>query len=64
MDPPYKEKNLSHLLIKIFESNILDKEGILIIHRHKKEKDNFPNEFNIIEEKKYGISKIVFGNYF
>ena len=25
---------------------------------------NLLNEFKIIEEKKYGISKIIFGNYF
>jgi len=64
MDPPYKEKNLSQLLKKIIESNILSKKGIVIIHRHKKEKDDLPNEFNIIEQKTYGISKIIFGNYF
>jgi len=64
MDPPYKEKNLSHLLIKILKSNILNKEGILIIHRHIKEKNDFIKKFNIMEEKNYGISKIIFGNYF
>jgi len=64
MDPPYKEKNLSQLLIKIIDSNIINKEGILIIHRHKREKNDFPKKFNIIEEKNYGISKIIFGNYF
>tara|TARA_B100000795_G_scaffold268276_1_gene254925 strand:- start:1225 stop:1788 length:564 start_codon:yes stop_codon:yes gene_type:complete len=63
MDPPYKEKNLNKLLEKIFNSNILNKNGIIIIHRHKKEEDNFPKIFNVIEEKKYGISKIIFGNY-
>ena len=36
--------------------------GIIIIHRHKKEEDIFPNEFNIIIKKNYGISKIIFGN--
>ena len=64
MDPPYKEKTLSLLLEKIIESGILKKEGIIIIHRHKNEKDEFPNEFKVIEEKNYGISKIIFGNYF
>ena len=45
------------------ELNLLKKKGIIIIHRNKKEKDNFPKEFNIILEKTYGISKIIFGNY-
>ena len=61
IDPPFKEKNLSLLITKIKESNILNSSGIIIIHRHKKEKDNFPENFNILEEKVYGISKIVFG---
>ncbi len=63
MDPPYKEKLLSELLKKIFEANILSKKGIIIIHRHKNEKDNFQEFFKILEEKKYGISKIIFGKF-
>jgi|TARA_B110000967_G_C18760866_1_gene497756 16S rRNA (guanine966-N2)-methyltransferase len=62
VDPPYKEKKLPLLFKKIMESNILDQDGVIIIHRHKKEEDEFPNNFNIIEKKTYGISKIVFGN--
>ena len=63
LDPPYKEKNLANLLINISETNILDDDGIIIIHRHKKEKDTFPKQLNIIEEKTYGISRVIFGNY-
>ena len=63
IDPPYKEKLLSELLKKIFEANILSKKGIIIIHRHKNEKDNFQKFFKILEEKKYGISKIIFGKF-
>ena len=64
LDPPYKEKKLPILLNRIIESDILNKEGIIIIHRHKNEKDTYPSQFNVIEEKTYGISKVVFGNYF
>ena len=64
MDPPYKEKNLSSILINIAKSNILNEEGIIVIHRHKNEKDKFPEKFNIIEEKTYGISRIIYGNFF
>ena len=63
MDPPYKEKLLSELLKEIFEANILSKKGIIIIHRHKNEKDDFQKFFKILEEKKYGISKIIFGKF-
>ncbi|MBD1156949.1 16S rRNA (guanine(966)-N(2))-methyltransferase RsmD [Pelagibacterales bacterium SAG-MED20] len=64
MDPPYKENNLFSLVKCIIESEILTKDGIIVIHRHKKKKDKFPKKFNILEEKKYGISKIIFGNFF
>jgi 16S rRNA (guanine966-N2)-methyltransferase len=64
IDPPYKEKNLSYILDSIYVSNTLHKDGIIIIHRHKKEKDKFPEIFNIIEEKIYGISKVIFGSFF
>jgi len=62
MDPPYKEKKLIDLLNIIIRLKLLKDNGIIIIHRHKKEKDIFPSEFNFIMEKNYGISKIVFGN--
>jgi 16S rRNA (guanine966-N2)-methyltransferase len=64
MDPPYKEKRLKTLLKKIIESNILKKEGIFIIHRHKKENDEFPDNFCLIEQKTYGISKIIYGYFY
>ena len=60
MDPPYRDKNLSLLLDIIKNEKILKENGILIIHRHKDEKDIIPNKLNIIEEKKYGLSKIIF----
>ena len=43
---------------------MLNNSGIIIIHRHKKEQDELPERFKVIEEKTYGISKIIFGNYF
>ncbi len=62
LDPPYKEKKLTNLLDDILSLRILKKNGIIIIHRHKKEKENYPKKFNIIKIKTYGISKIIFGN--
>ena len=64
LDPPYKEKNMNSLIVSIDASKILNNNGILIVHRHKKEKDEFPKNFRIIEERTYGISKIIFGNYY
>ena len=60
LDPPYKEKNISIIFEKITDLKILKKNSIIILHRHKKEEDIFPKNFKIIEEKEYGISKIIF----
>ena len=63
LDPPYKEKEINNILNNLYKFKTLRPAGIIIIHRHKKEKDNFPEKFKIIEEKKYGISKIIFGKF-
>ena len=62
LDPPFKEDKINNILIKICEEKILNKNSIIIIHRHKSKIDNLPANFKIIEEKKYGISKILFLN--
>ena len=63
LDPPFIEKNISNILLKIYNSNILRKRSIFIIHRNSKVKDTLPKEFEILEEKKYGLSKIIFGKF-
>ncbi len=63
LDPPYKEKDLNKLLSSIMKFKLIKNHGIIIIHRHKNQKDKFPNSLKIIEEKIYGISKIIFGIY-
>ena len=60
IDPPFKEKKLNYLIEKIYNLKLLKKNGLLIIHRHKKKEKQFPKEFKIIKEKIYGISKIIF----
>ena len=62
LDPPYKEKRLSNIIDNIFQEKILNKDGVIIVHRHKKENDEFSKNFRILDEKKYGISKIIFGD--
>ena len=63
LDPPYKEKAIENILDSIITNKILKDSGIIIVHRHKNESDILPKDLKIIEEKKYGISKIVFLNY-
>ena len=60
LDPPYKEKNINNLFLTIFENKLLNKNGIIILHRKKSDNDMLPKEFIKIEEKTYGISKIMF----
>ena len=63
LDPPYKEKQINTILNNLSRFKTLKLDGVIIIHRHKKEKNNFPEKFKIIEEKKYGISRIIFGKF-
>ena len=63
LDPPFKEKKISFIFSEIKKFNILKKNGILIIHRNSKQIEVFPKNFSILDEKKYGISKIIFGNF-
>ena len=60
LDPPYKNKDLDKVLININIQKILKQNGIIIIHRHKNEQDLLPKNFQVVEQKKYGISKIIF----
>ena len=62
MDPPYKETKINEIIEKIVEKNFLNKKGILIIHRHKKDLVELTKKINIFEERFYGISKICFGS--
>ncbi len=60
LDPPYKDKNLEKIFNQLETQKILNKNGIIVLHRHKKELDLFPYKLKLIEEKIYGISKILF----
>ena len=60
-DPPFKDTNIEKLIELIFNKNLLDKNGIIILHRNKTTKEKLPNYFKIVDERVYGISKIIFG---
>tara|TARA_B100001063_G_C16593990_1_gene467108 strand:- start:175 stop:738 length:564 start_codon:yes stop_codon:yes gene_type:complete len=61
LDPPYKNKSLPDILDNILKNRILSKDGVIILHRHVEENEKYPENFKILEKKKYGISKIIFG---
>ena len=63
LDPPYKDNKIEKLLMNLKEAKILNDNGVIILHRNKKDNSKFPVWINILEEKKYGISKIFFFNF-
>ena len=60
LDPPYKEENIKTILENITKFKLLKETGLVVLHRHKKTKDDFGNEFVVNRFAKYGISKIIF----
>ena len=62
-DPPFKFADTSKLIQLIFNNNLLNENGIIILHRNKTTKEKLPVYFKVIEEKLYGISKIIFGKF-
>jgi len=62
MDPPYKEKNIAALINSILEKKILKDNGVLILHRHKNDNFDINSRLKILDERVYGISKIIIGN--
>ena len=63
LDPPYKERKINFLIDNIYKKKILQKEGVLIIHRHKKDDIKISDTLKILDDRNYGISKIIFGKY-
>ena len=62
-DPPFRNSNIKVLFDLLLENKILKKDGIIILHRNKNFKEELPDYFKIIDERSYGISKIVFGRF-
>ncbi len=60
LDPPYREKNMKIIFENIANHGLLKENGLIILHRHKKTKDNIDKKFIIKRSVKYGISKIIF----
>ena len=56
LDPPFKSENLSILIKLIKDKKLVNKNGIMITHRHKKTKDDILENFEFKLEKKGKIS--------
>ena len=62
MDPPFKEIRINQLINVMLEKKILKDNGIIIIHRHKNDNINISKKLKILDQRNYGISKIIIAN--
>jgi 16S rRNA (guanine966-N2)-methyltransferase len=62
LDPPFSENFFIKELKIIKDSNICQKNHLIIIHREEKTKDDLSGLMNIFMIKKYGRSKVLFGS--
>ena len=62
IDPPFKSEKISELILEIKNANLLNKKGLIVLHRQNNSKDKFSSNFHIAKEKIYGRSKIFIGN--
>ena len=62
-DPPFRDTNIEKLIDLIFNKNLMNKNGIVILHRNKNTKERLPNCLKIVDERIYGVSKIIFGKF-
>ena len=62
IDPPYKENKINIVIDKILKNKLLKNCGLIIIHRHKDDDVIINNSLNILDQRYYGISKIIFAN--
>ena len=60
LDPPFKDKEIKNLINQIKVLKIADINTLIIIHRNKKSMDDISRFINILDEKNYGLSKILF----
>ena len=60
LDPPFKDKEIYILIDQIKKLKIANLNTLIILHRNKKSVDNISKFLNILDEKNYGLSKILF----
>ena len=64
LDPPFKDNKINKLIDKIKKINIADKNTLIVLHRNKKTKEKISDNLNILREEYYGISKIIFEEFY
>jgi len=61
IDPPYRERKINLLIENILKKEILNENGIIIVHRHKNDDIDITKKLEILDIRLYGISKIFIG---
>ena len=61
MDPPFADKKFVDNLNLINKNKIYKTRHVIIIHREINTEDDLENFINVIDTKRYGRSKIIFG---
>jgi len=64
IDPPFKEERVNILIESLINLQMLKANGVMIVHRNKKNNEILTGMLNIVETRVYGASNIIFGNYF
>ena len=60
-DPPFNDTSINDLIELIIKKDLLKKNGIIILHRHKNTNEKLTINFEVIDQRVYGLSKIIFG---
>lgn len=60
LDPPFKFKDMFILLNNLSNLDNFSVKTLFITHRHKKEIEEYPEYYEILCERLYGNSKIIF----
>ena len=60
IDPPYRKEDLNYILKKILINNLISMNTFIIIETSKEEKLLIPEQLNLLKEKIYGKTKLLF----
>jgi len=60
LDPPYSKNLGEEAIVSLIKGNWVSNNTIYVLEEAKNSTINIPNNFEIIEERSYGITKIIF----
>ena len=63
LDPPFKDMNVNLIIDLIYDMKILNKKGVIIVHRNKDIKEKYNKKLSLIRIENYGKSKIIFNKF-